>query len=134
MARQRGFGKGRGDRRRLFSAFRLKKPVNYGVGPRPRGSRAHNAPISNAASRAALFLQLALERLDFLGEGGVGADEMLDLTYGVQDGGVVAAAEASADFRQQRRVRVLARYIATWRGRTTLAVRREDNRSPRLTL
>src|SRR5262249_45694362 len=34
----------------------------------------------------------------------------------------------------ERRVRVLARYIATWRGRTTLAVRRDDKRSPRLTL
>src|SRR2546430_1465712 len=34
----------------------------------------------------------------------------------------------------ERSVRVFARYIATWRGRTTLAVRREDNRSERLTL
>src|SRR5262247_2027340 len=34
----------------------------------------------------------------------------------------------------ERSVRVLARYIATWRGRTTLAVRRDDNRSARLTL
>src|SRR5450631_1016171 len=33
-----------------------------------------------------------------------------------------------------RSVSVLARYIATWRGRTTLAVRREDKRSERLTL
>src|ERR1700757_1207899 len=34
----------------------------------------------------------------------------------------------------ERRVSVLARYIATWRGRTTFAVRREDKRSERLTL
>src|ERR1700752_2795711 len=35
---------------------------------------------------------------------------------------------------RERSVRVLARYIATCLGRTTLAVRREDNRSDRLTL
>src|SRR5262249_30382004 len=34
----------------------------------------------------------------------------------------------------ERRVKVFARYIATCRGRTTLAVRRDDNRSERLTL
>ena len=34
----------------------------------------------------------------------------------------------------ERSVSVLARYIATWRGRTTLAVRRDDSRSERLTL
>src|ERR1700686_3584378 len=34
----------------------------------------------------------------------------------------------------ERNVSVLARYIATWRGRTTLAVRREDSKSERLTL
>src|ERR1700757_1999515 len=34
----------------------------------------------------------------------------------------------------ERRVSVLARYIATCRGRTTLAVRRDDKRSDRLTL
>src|SRR3984957_315864 len=34
----------------------------------------------------------------------------------------------------ERKVSVFARYIATWRGRTTLAVRRDDNRSERLTL
>src|ERR1700693_4981264 len=34
----------------------------------------------------------------------------------------------------ERSVSVLARYMATWRGRTTLAVRREDRRSARLTL
>src|SRR3954447_9248749 len=34
----------------------------------------------------------------------------------------------------ERRVSVFARYIATWRGRTTLAVRRDDSRSERLTL
>ena len=34
----------------------------------------------------------------------------------------------------ERKVSVLARYIATCRGRTTLAVRRDDNRSARLTL
>src|ERR1700740_3090495 len=34
----------------------------------------------------------------------------------------------------ERKVSVLARYIATWRGRTTFAVRREDKRSERLTL
>ena len=33
-----------------------------------------------------------------------------------------------------RSVSVLARYIATWRGRTTFAVRRDDSRSERLTL
>src|SRR5262249_11880231 len=34
----------------------------------------------------------------------------------------------------ERSVSVLARYMATWRGRTTFAVRRDDNRSARLTL
>src|ERR1044072_634870 len=34
----------------------------------------------------------------------------------------------------ERSVSVFARYIATWRGRTTLAVRRDDKRSARLTL
>src|SRR6266487_4518195 len=34
----------------------------------------------------------------------------------------------------ERSVSVLARYIATCRGRTTFAVRREDRRSERLTL
>src|SRR4029077_6945159 len=34
----------------------------------------------------------------------------------------------------ERRVKVFARYIATWRGRTTFAVRRDDSRSERLTL
>src|SRR5207245_10373053 len=34
----------------------------------------------------------------------------------------------------ERSVKVFARYIATWRGRTTFAVRRDDKRSDRLTL
>jgi len=38
------------------------------------------------------------------------------------------------DLRSERNVSVLARYIATCRGRTTLAVRRDDRRSARLTL
>ena len=40
-----------------------------------------------------LVLQLALEPLDLLGKGGVVAGQRFDLAHGVQDGGVIAAAE-----------------------------------------
>jgi hypothetical protein len=52
------------------------------------------------AGECRLFLQLPLERLDFLGERRVVAHEMFDFTHRVQDGGMVAAAKASADFGQ----------------------------------
>ena len=81
-----------------------------------------------------LFLQLALDHLDLFGERPVIADQTFDLADGLQHGGVVAPAEAPADLRRERKVKALARYIAIWRGRTTLEVRREEMRSPRLTL
>jgi hypothetical protein len=46
----------------------------------------------------------------------------------------VVAPPNRGHFRKERSVKVFARYIAIWRGRTTLAVRREDSRSEWLTL
>src|SRR6186997_782570 len=48
-----------------------------------------------------LFLQLPLEDFDLLGERHVVADQALDLSHGVEDRGVVAAAEPPADLRQR---------------------------------
>ncbi len=49
--------------------------------------------------KAQLLLQLPLQDLDFLGQRHVVADQALDLAHRVQHRGVVAAAEAPADFR-----------------------------------
>src|SRR5579883_1465815 len=51
--------------------------------------------------RFSLFLQLALERFDLLGERRIVADEVLDLAHRVQHRRMVAAAEAPAYFRQR---------------------------------
>jgi hypothetical protein len=47
-----------------------------------------------------LILQLALERLDFLGKGSVIAGQIFDFADGMKHGGVIASAEAAADFGQ----------------------------------
>lgn len=49
----------------------------------------------------ALLLQLALQRFDLILQGHVLADQRLDLAYGMQNRGVIAATEAAADFRQR---------------------------------
>ena len=52
-----------------------------------------------ASSRS--ILQHALEKFDLFAQAGVVAEFLLDLSDGVQDGGVVASAETAADFRQR---------------------------------
>src|SRR5580704_7519158 len=47
-----------------------------------------------------LFLQLPLERLDLLGQGGIVAAQGLDLAHGVQHCGVVPAPKSAADLRE----------------------------------
>src|ERR1051325_7765455 len=66
-------------------------PVGGGPGP-PSGGRSW---------RWALFLKLALQDLDFVGQHGVVADQAFDLAHRMQHGGVVAAAEPPADLRQR---------------------------------
>src|SRR5215207_4121362 len=59
---------------------------------------------AGAAGRAAppgSFLQHALQELDLVVEAGVLAEQSLDLAHGVEDGGVVAPAEAPADLRKR---------------------------------
>src|ERR1700677_2058717 len=46
------------------------------------------------------ILKQAFERLDLLRQRAVGASQILDLAHRVQDGGVVASAEAPADLGQ----------------------------------
>jgi hypothetical protein len=66
--------------------------------------RASTGPLSPQAGRGGgairLLLQLTLQNLDFLGQRHIIADQALDLTHRMQHGGVVAAAETPADFRQ----------------------------------
>jgi hypothetical protein len=47
-----------------------------------------------------LLLQLPLQRFDLFGQGDILGDQRLDLAHGVQHRGVVASAEAAADFGQ----------------------------------
>ncbi len=60
-----------------------------------------------------LFLKLALQEFDFVGQREVLGDQGLDLAHRVEHGGVVPAAKSAADFGSERSVRVFARYIAT---------------------
>jgi len=57
--------------------------------------------VSRLGVAIRLVLQLPLQGLDLLGERVVGADQVLDLAYRVQDGGVIAAAEPTPDLRQR---------------------------------
>src|SRR3954469_3754764 len=53
------------------------------------------------AGEASSVLQLPLQNLDFLGQRRVIAHEVLDLAHRMQDGGVIASAEAAPDLRQR---------------------------------
>lgn len=65
----------------------------------------HPLRLPNSApaegEKVSLLLQLALERLDLLGERGVGVDQILDLAHGMQHGGVVTAAKSPSDLGER---------------------------------
>ena len=136
-------------------AANLSVPVSFdiwtnGMGcGRTAGRGQANAPPSAPEGKACFFARIApairgrlsgllrehpLQGLDLVGEHLVGIAQVLDLADRVQHGGVIGLPNRRPISGNERSVSVLARYIAIWRGRTTLAVRRDDNMSERLTL
>lgn len=59
-----------------------------------------NENIGNDNPAGGSILKQAFERLNLLRQRAVGAGQILDLAHRVQDGGVVASAEAPADLGQ----------------------------------
>ena len=112
MAWRAAFGKGGAQSERLFPAFHTAIPcIGWkGRGPFPtrrcdRARPSEPAPGGvvdrvNGTSQSSV-LELALERLDLLGEDVIVAGQVLDLAHGVQHGGVIAAAEPPADLRER---------------------------------
>src|SRR5471030_1293863 len=95
----------------IYARARFCSPLISPGRPQGGAKAVHLSPQAERGWPAWLLLQLAFENLDFLGQGHVVADQALDLAHRMQHGGVVAAAEAPADFRQRPQGKVLARYI-----------------------
>jgi len=72
-------------------------------GVRPAGTgakQAHrNKPRPSSQYRRRSLLQLSLQQLDLSGKRAVGSHQILDFADGMQDSGMVSAAESPADFR-----------------------------------
>jgi len=62
--------------------------------------QAHrNKPRPSSQYRRRSLLQLSLQQFDLSGKRAVGSHQILDFADGMQDSGMVSAAESPADFR-----------------------------------
>ena len=103
LARARGFCKGRlaanaAHASRLWATRNAEDVRTAGKTGAKQAHRNKPRPSSQYRRRS-LLQQLSLQQLDLSGKRAVGGHQILDFADGMQDGGMVSAAEPPADFR-----------------------------------